>query len=292
MASFIIVGCLLRCGDEGTGVESEMRQTGAIGAHGSDACWDAWPWASGSPARMIVFSVLFAVLVANLTSSWSCKAPSTRACRRTTTPSPRKRASSAGTISTYDGTVLATLGTPGGRHLRARVPGWRAGGAHRGLHFPALRHRRHRGRLQRHPAAASRTSPAGPTCELARGHPDRATTSCSPSTPRIQQAAQDALAGQVGAAVVMDPETGAVLALASSPTYDAAHFEELLTQRLRTAARLLRAVQPRHPGAVRARLHVQDGHPGHRAAGRRGHGGHGVRLPRRPWTSATRRCPT
>ena len=46
---------------------------------------------------------------------------------------------------------------------------------------------------------------------------------------RIQQAAQDALAGQVGAVVALNPETGAVYALASSPTFDAANYEELLT---------------------------------------------------------------
>ncbi|MCQ5072056.1 peptidoglycan glycosyltransferase, partial [Adlercreutzia sp. DFI.6.23] len=46
---------------------------------------------------------------------------------------------------------------------------------------------------------------------------------------RIQQAAQDALARQVGAVVALNPETGAVYALASSPTFDAANYEELLT---------------------------------------------------------------
>ena len=47
---------------------------------------------------------------------------------------------------------------------------------------------------------------------------------------KIQQAAQDALAGEVGACVVMDPETGAVLALASSPTYAAQDVEALIQQ--------------------------------------------------------------
>jgi peptidoglycan glycosyltransferase len=37
---------------------------------------------------------------------------------------------------------------------------------------------------------------------------------------RIQQAATEALAGQPGAIVVLDPKTGAVLAMASAPTFD------------------------------------------------------------------------
>ncbi len=41
---------------------------------------------------------------------------------------------------------------------------------------------------------------------------------------KIQQAAQDALAGRKGACVVMDPDTGAILGMASAPTYDAADF--------------------------------------------------------------------
>ena len=45
---------------------------------------------------------------------------------------------------------------------------------------------------------------------------------------KIQRAAQDALVDRVGACVVLDPNTGAVLAMASSPTYNAADFESLL----------------------------------------------------------------
>ena len=37
IASFMIVGFLLRCGDEGTGVDSEIQRTGAIGVHGADS---------------------------------------------------------------------------------------------------------------------------------------------------------------------------------------------------------------------------------------------------------------
>ena len=47
---------------------------------------------------------------------------------------------------------------------------------------------------------------------------------------KIQQAAQDALAGRKGACVVMDPDTGAILAMASAPTYNAADFAAVIEQ--------------------------------------------------------------
>ena len=42
--------------------------------------------------------------------------------------------------------------------------------------------------------------------------------------PEIQQAAYDALAGREGAVVALDPSTGAILALVSSPSYDPSAF--------------------------------------------------------------------
>jgi peptidoglycan glycosyltransferase len=47
---------------------------------------------------------------------------------------------------------------------------------------------------------------------------------------KIQQAAQDAIDGYTGACVVIDPTTGAVLAMASSPTYDAQDAESVIAQ--------------------------------------------------------------
>ena len=42
--------------------------------------------------------------------------------------------------------------------------------------------------------------------------------------PEIQQAAYDALAGREGAVVALDPKTGAILALVSTPSYDPSAF--------------------------------------------------------------------
>jgi peptidoglycan glycosyltransferase len=54
--------------------------------------------------------------------------------------------------------------------------------------------------------------------------------------PELQRAAQRALAGNCGAAVALDPSTGAVLAMATSPGYDANQVERNYGQILRRPA--------------------------------------------------------
>lgn len=70
---------------------------------------------------------------------------------------------------------------------------------------------------------------------------------------RLQQAALEQLAGRPGAIVALDPRTGAVLALASAPTFDPNHLAAEL-ERLRndpSGALLNRAVQGRYtPGST------------------------------------------
>ena len=59
-------------------------------------------------------------------------------------------------------------------------------------------------------ATSRASSPAGAT----------PATSCSRCRSRAQQAAADALGGQRGAVVVIDPKTGEIVAMFSNPTYD------------------------------------------------------------------------
>ncbi len=70
---------------------------------------------------------------------------------------------------------------------------------------------------------------------------------------RIQQAAVEALGNAPGAAVVLDPKTGAILAMASAPTFDAAKIDERWQELLADPARPLvnRTVQSAYtPGST------------------------------------------
>ncbi len=101
--------------------------------------------------------------------------------------------------------------------------------------------------------------------------------------PELQRAAQRALAGNCGAAVALDPSTGAVLAMATSPGYDANQVERNYRQILRRpaacspAARLLNRATVR---PLRAGLDVQARDGRCRARHREGDSGHGLHGPR------------
>ena len=107
IASFMIVAFLLRCGDEGTGVGEEMRQTGAIGSHGADAVLGRVALGKRLTGTMMIFSLLFAVLVANLTYLMIIKAPEYQNMPSNNHTIAREAQMERGTISTVDGTVLA-----------------------------------------------------------------------------------------------------------------------------------------------------------------------------------------
>lgn len=225
LASFIAVGFLLRCGDEGTGVGAEMTSTGhahAAGVLGRVALGKRLTNA------MIIFSVLFALLVANLTYLMVLRADYYQNLPGNGHTLAQQANVERGTISTSDGIVLAqSVKTENGTYERV---------------YPA-------GDLASHVVGYYSTQYGASGIEAfasdtLQGSQDFATWNdvlnhlSGISTPgndvvltlnaEVQRAAQEALAGRVGACVVIDPETSAILAMASSPTYNVTDVEELL----------------------------------------------------------------
>ena len=229
IASFMIVAFLLRCGDEGTGVGEEMRQTGAIGSHGADAVLGRVALGKRLTGTMMIFSLLFAVLVANLTYLMIIKAPEYQNMPSNNHTIAREAQMERGTISTVDGTVLAqSVRQEDGSYRREYPAGTLAahivGYASQKFGTAGIE-AAYNDALRGEQNFASFTDVVNSLAGIQTKGNDVALTIDS----RIQQAAQDALEGQVGAVVAMNPETGAVYALASSPTYDAADYEALLT---------------------------------------------------------------
>ncbi len=226
LASFIAVALLLRCGDEGTGVGSEIAS--ATTSLHSNSVLGRVSLGKRLTGGIIVFSAMFAVLVANLTLLMVVKAEDYQNMPGNNHTIAREAKIERGTISTYDGTVLAeSVMNEDGTYTRV---------------YPA-------GDLASHVVGYASTqygtSGIEATCnDTLKGQESFATWSDAIASlsgagkpgndvrltlnTTIQQAAQNALAGETGACVVMDPTTGAVLAMASSPTYDAANVEDVI----------------------------------------------------------------
>ena len=228
LASFIAVGFLLRCGDEGTGVGAEL--TSATGMFGANSVLGRVSLGKRLTHGMLILSAMFALLVANLTLIMVVQASYYQNMPGNNHTIAREAKTERGTISTYDGTVLAQS-TQNEDGTYSRV-------------YPA-------GNLASHVVGYASTQYGTSGIEAAyndalKGQQNFASWTdavnylAGVSTPgndvvltlntTVQQAAQDALSGETGACVVTDPETGAVLGMASSPTYDAANVEDVIKQ--------------------------------------------------------------
>lgn len=226
LASFIAVGFLLKCGDQSTGVESEIASgTGNLSAEGVLGRVSLGKRITNT---MVAFSVLFALLVANLTMIMVVQADEYKNMPINNHTLVKESKTERGTISTYDNVVLAQSveqsdGTykrvyPAGT-LAAHVVGYASekfGTAGiESSYNDTLKGQRNYASWTDVLNASTGNSAAGNDVKLT-------------INSTIQKAAQNALEGFSGACVVIDPKTGAVLALASSPTYNAADIETLL----------------------------------------------------------------
>ena len=228
LASFIIVGLLLRCGDEGTGVGREM--TSATSSLHANSVLGRVSLGKRLSHSMLFCSALFALLVANLTMITVVQADYYQNMPGNNHSLAKEARTERGTISTYDGVVLAqSVPTEDGTFERVYPAGDLASQV---VGYSSARfgtsgiEQAYNDTLKGKENFASWTDVLNSFAGIGGAGNDVALTLNS----KIQQAAQDALAGRTGACVVMDPDTGAVLAMASSPTYDAADFETVIEQ--------------------------------------------------------------
>ena len=239
LASFIILGFLLRASDQGTGVVSLNGALGRV-----------------SPGKrltgtMVVFSALFALLVANLTMIMVIQADEYKNMPINNHTLAKESKTERGAITTYDNVLLAhSVLQDDGSYKRE---------------YPA-------GNLAAHVVGYASdtygTSGIEASCnDTLKGESNYASwidvlNSYSGAgtagndvkltiNSTIQKAAQDSLKGYKGACVAIDPKTGAVLALASSPTYDADDVDNILSSGGDSSALYNRATQALYsPGST------------------------------------------
>lgn len=250
LSSFIIVALLLRAGDEGTGRKALPESLGTTSMSApvvspAEGMTGAQPIVQGKHARghfalnteeggvlgrvalgnrltllVTFFTVLFALLIGNLTYIQVIRADYYQSLPNNNHTIRKSESVQRGSILTSDGVTLAeSLQQENGTYVRTHP----------------------QGSLAAHTVGYISTQYGATGIESAMndtltGHADYSNwqnalySLAGIEQPgdsvvltvdsRIQQAAEDALEGHVGAIVVLDPTTGAVLAKASSPTFD------------------------------------------------------------------------
>ena len=252
LASFIAIGFLLRCGDEGTGVSAEMEN--ATSMLQANSVLGRVSLGKRLTTSIVLLSLLFVALVANLTLIMVVQAKDYQNMPGNNHTAAREATVKRGTIATYDGVTLAeSILTDDGTYARSYPAGdlasqvvgyystkYGTSGIEASQNETLTGEQNFASWLDVLNAQAGITTP---------GHDIVLTIDSG-----VQRAAQQAIEGYTGACVVIDPKSGAVLAMASSPTYDAADFDTVLDEAAAgsgTTALLNRATQAQYaPGST------------------------------------------
>lgn len=271
LASFIIVGLLLRAGDEGTGRETQMAMTAgpaersarvaqvAHGAHVRGRFGMNTP-ESGVLGRVAlgkrltdlitVATVLIALLIGNLTYIQVIKADEYRQMPNNNHTIAKSAYVQRGAIITSDGQTLAESskqddGTykrdyPNGS-VAAHTVGYLstkygATGIESRMNDTLTGKNNHQTLQSTLNSLAGITTP-GSSVVLTLNY-------------QMQLAAENALKGYQGAIVVLDPSTGAVLAKASAPTYDLTNLDSAMSASSGSSSLVDRTTQLYTPGST------------------------------------------
>ncbi len=212
LSNFILLGLLMRAGDDAAEDGAELVSAGRTGNLGRFALSTrltgvAW-----------LVTALLVALVANLTYIQVVAAPALAANRANTRNLDKELRAERGAILTRDGVVLAQSVPAGGLYRRTYPAGSLA--AHVVGYYSARYGRAGIEAAENDVLAGHRAfGDFQAAMDEALGRPAVGSDVVLTIDSRVQSAAQRALGRRRGACVVLDPRTGSVLALASSPTY-------------------------------------------------------------------------
>lgn len=239
LASFVIVGLLLRAGDEATGRSTEIANTSTDlatagyrttvrGSHMRRPALDTpesgllgrVALANRLTRAVFLFTALFAVLIGNITYIQVIKASEYQDMPSNNHTINKARYIKRGSIITADGLTLAeSIQQADGTYARSYPNGNLA--AHVVGYYSQQYGTMGIENTQNDTLTGSKdySSWQNALNSLA-GISEPGNSVQLTIDSRIQRAAEQALAGRVGAIVALDPRSGAVLAWASAPTFD------------------------------------------------------------------------
>lgn len=229
LSSFIIVGLLLCAGNEGTGLQTEMQSTTVFKIPGETGVLGRSALGRRLTALITVFAIIFAALIANLTFIQVVRAEAIQNMSGNNHTLQRIAEQQRGAIITSDNVVLAeSIPQSDGTYKRsypqkslaAHVVGYssqRFGSTGvENTMGSTLVGTQHFETLADAIRAYAGEKPQGNDVVLTLNS-------------KIQRVVEQQLAGKTGACVVLDTATGAILAEASTPTYDNNNAESILT---------------------------------------------------------------
>lgn len=240
LASFVIVALLLRAGDEATGRSTEIANTsteltpvgyrpgGSRGSHMHRPALDTpesgllgrVALANRLTRTVFLFTALFAVLIGNLTYIQVFKAAEYQDMPSNNHTITKARYIKRGSIITADGLTLAeSIQQEDGTYVRSYPNGNLAAHAV-GYYSQQYGSSGVESSQDKTLTGSKDYSSWQNALNSLAGITEPGNSVQLTIDSRIQQAAEQALAGRKGAIVVLDPRTGAVLAWASAPAYD------------------------------------------------------------------------
>ena len=239
LASFVIVGLLLRAGDEATGRSTEIANTSTDlatagyrttvrGSHMRRPALDTpesgllgrVALANRLTRTVFLFTALFAVLIGNITYIQVIKASEYQDMPSNNHTINKARYIKRGSIITADGLTLAeSIQQADGTYARSYPNGNLA--AHVVGYYSQQYGTMGIENTQNDTLTGSKDySSWQNVLNSLAGISEPGNSVQLTIDSRIQRAAEQALAGRVGAIVALDPRSGAVLAWASAPTFD------------------------------------------------------------------------
>ena len=229
LSSFIIVGLLLCAGDEGTGLQTEMTSTTTMSKLGDTGVLGRTALGKRLTALIAVFALLFAALIANLTYVQIVRADELQGKSGNNHTLQRIAEQQRGAIVTSDNVVLAESELQAdGTYKRVYPQGTLAS------HVVGYYSQRYGATGVENTMATTLVGEEhfetiGDAIRSYAGEKPQGNDVVLTINSNIQRTVQNALGNEKGAAIVLDTSTGAVLAEASNPTYDANNVESLLT---------------------------------------------------------------
>jgi peptidoglycan glycosyltransferase len=225
LASFIIVGLLLRAGDSGTGLEREL-----VGVTGFDG-GILGRVTLGRRLTLLVtgFACLFALLIGNLTWHMVINAEAVQRSAQNNHTLERNANVQRGTILSSDGVVLARSEKDENERWQRVYPEGSLASHLVGYTSPIYGSAGVENTYADVLAGRSDFDSWGSALDAFASKDVPGNDLYLTIDSRIQAAAEQALAGETGGVVVLDAKNGAVLAQASGPNYDSNKVDELLS---------------------------------------------------------------